>query len=110
MRRLAMMSLVGLVTLVLSGNLHAQGCILCYTSAANGGPGAMRALDMGVASLLFPALLLFIAVILLIVHRARVASRPEQFAAEPVAAESVRWRVALARKFARRPRSAGATA
>ena len=106
MRRLAMMSLVGAATLSLSGNLHAQGCILCYTSAANGGPGAMRALDMGVASLLFPALLLFIGVVLLIVRRARIASQPEQ----PVAADSVRWTVALTRKFARRPRSAGATA
>jgi hypothetical protein len=104
MRRLAMIPLAGLATLGLSGTLHAQGCVLCYTSAANAGPGAMRALDMGVASLLFPALLLFIGVCLLIVHRARVASR----SAEPRAA--LRFSAPPAPKAVRQARNASATA
>jgi hypothetical protein len=52
----------------------AQGCVLCYTSVANGGPGAMRAFQMGILALLAPALLLCVAVALLIFRRARIAN------------------------------------
>ena len=52
----------------------AQGCVLCYTSLANGGPGAMHAFQMAMFALLFPALLLFLGVVLLIFHRARTAT------------------------------------
>ena len=52
----------------------AQGCVLCYTSLANGGPGAMRAFQMAMFVLLFPALLLFLGVVLLIFQRARTAT------------------------------------
>ena len=52
----------------------AQGCVLCYTSLANGGPGAMRAFQMAMFALLFPALLLFLGVVLLIFQRARTAT------------------------------------
>jgi hypothetical protein len=52
----------------------AQGCVLCYTSLANGGPGAMHAFQMAMFALLFPALLLFLGVFLLIFQRARTAT------------------------------------
>jgi hypothetical protein len=109
MRRMAMIPLVGLATLGLSGTLHAQSCILCYTSAANAGPGGIRALDMGIISLLIPALLLFIGVCLLIVRRARLASRAEESDAKAPAAPSL-LATSPARKVAPRPRSASAPA
>ena len=49
----------------------AQGCVLCYTSLSNGGPGAMHAFQMAMFALLIPALLLFLGVFLLIFRRAR---------------------------------------
>ena len=52
----------------------AQGCVLCYTSLANGGPGAMHAFQMAMLTLLCPALLLFLGVVLLIFQRARTAT------------------------------------
>jgi len=109
MRRITMIALTGVATLGLSASLHAQGCILCYTSAANGGPGAARALDMGVISLLVPVLLLFIGVCLLIVHKARVASRPAELPAMAPAVE-LQLSASPSRKAATRPRNASATA
>ena len=52
----------------------AQGCVLCYTSLANGGPGAMHAFQMAMMTLLFPALLLFLGVFVMIFQRARTAT------------------------------------
>ena len=49
----------------------AQGCVLCYTSLASSGPGAMHAFQVAMFALLIPALLLFAAVFLLIFRRAR---------------------------------------
>jgi hypothetical protein len=49
----------------------AQGCVLCYTSLASGGPGAMHAFQMAMFALLIPALLLFLGVFLLIFRRAQ---------------------------------------
>ncbi len=49
----------------------AQGCVLCYTSLSNSGPGAMHAFQMAMFALLIPALLLFLGVFLLIFLRAR---------------------------------------
>jgi hypothetical protein len=49
----------------------AQGCILCYTSAAAGGPGVTNALRWGVLTLLIPALSLFIGLGLLVWRRAK---------------------------------------
>jgi len=57
----------------------AQGCVLCYTSLANSGPGAMHAFQMAMFALLIPALLLFLGVFLLIYQRAR--TRPDAPAA-----------------------------
>lgn len=44
----------------------AQGCVLCYTSLASGGPTAMHAFEMAMLTLLVPALLLFLGIFLLI--------------------------------------------
>ncbi len=48
----------------------AQGCVLCYTSLAASGPGAMHAFQVAMFALLIPALLLFLSVFLLIFRRA----------------------------------------
>jgi hypothetical protein len=72
-RLFRMMASVALGTLGLSPAARAQGCILCYTSAANGGPGAMHAFQLGVLTLLVPALLLFVGIFLLILRRAAAA-------------------------------------
>ena len=53
---------------------HAQGCVLCYTSLAGAGPGAMRAFELAMLVLLIPALTLFAGVFLFIFLRARAAS------------------------------------
>jgi len=53
---------------------HAQGCVLCYTSLAGAGPGAMHAFEMAMLVLLLPALSLFAGVFLFIFFRARAAS------------------------------------
>jgi hypothetical protein len=74
LRRMAMVSAVILAALGVSPAARAQGCVLCYTSAAASGPGGMHALQMGMAVLLVPALLLFVGVAVLIAYRARAAS------------------------------------
>jgi hypothetical protein len=83
MRRIATMTAAAIATLGLSSSLHAQGCVLCYTQVSQTSPTAMKALEMGVISLLFPALTLFLAVCLFIYRRARSASRAESRAAAP---------------------------
>ena len=48
----------------------AQGCALCYTTAAAAGPAAARSLDIGILVLLTPALVLFVSVIAFTIRRA----------------------------------------
>jgi hypothetical protein len=74
MGRIKTTALIALGALLLPASGRAQGCVLCYTSLANGGPGALRAFQMGMLALLGPALLLCITVAALIYHRAQVAS------------------------------------
>lgn len=74
MGRIRIGGLIALGALALPASGWAQGCVLCYTSVANGGPGAMRAFQMGILALLAPALLLCMAVALLVYRRARIAS------------------------------------
>ena len=107
MRRMAKMSLAGLGMLGLSTAAHAQGCILCYTSAAAGGPGAMHALDMGVLALLIPSLVLFIAIFALIAYRVRVASAPVR---STVVAPRLHLSSSFLRRVFRQRRSVSATA
>jgi len=63
-----------LCTAVASQPTFAQGCAMCYTSAAAAGSGAARALDHAIIVLLAPALLLFISIVVLLVLRARAAA------------------------------------
>ncbi len=42
-----------------SGRLFAQSCAMCYTSAAAGKEGAIRALQQGILILVFPPLIIF---------------------------------------------------
>jgi hypothetical protein len=53
---------------------HAQGCILCYTTAAGAGAAAQRSLDFGILTLLAPALTMFLFVMFLLYRRAVSAS------------------------------------
>jgi len=48
----------------------AQGCALCYSSASALGQNAERSLDIGILTLLAPALILFAAVVYLLYRRA----------------------------------------
>lgn len=52
----------------------AQGCALCYTSASAIGQNAERSLDIGILTLLTPALVLFAAVVFLLYRRAASAT------------------------------------
>jgi len=49
---------------------YAQGCALCYTTAAAAGPAAARSLDLGILTLVTPALVLFLSVLFLLYRRA----------------------------------------
>ena len=81
---------VGAAAVGLATRASAQGCVLCYTSLAASGPGAMRAFEMAMFVLLVPALLLFAGVFLFIWRRARAADSPRQL---PRSAKlSSRWR------------------
>jgi hypothetical protein len=62
---------LGLAALVFAPGAWAQGCVLCYTSLASSGPGAMHAFQMAMFALLIPALLLFLALFFLIFRSAR---------------------------------------
>ncbi len=68
--RLVKALLAAFVALALAPSAFAQGCALCYTSAAAAGPAAARAIDLGILVLLVPALVLFIGVLALFVRRA----------------------------------------
>lgn len=64
---------LGVAALGFAPGAWAQGCVLCYTSLSNGGPGAMHAFQMAMFALLIPALLLFLGVFFLIFQRARTS-------------------------------------
>jgi len=109
MRRMATLSLAGLGMLGLSTAAHAQGCVLCYTSAAASGSAGIHALDMGVLTLLIPALVLFIAIFALIAYRVRVASAAVQ-APSAAPAPRLRFSTFFLRRVLRQRRSASVTA
>lgn len=52
----------------------AQGCALCYSSASALGQNAQRSLDIGILTLVVPALTLFVAVVFLLYRRATAAT------------------------------------
>ena len=69
-RRIFLFALCALCASVVSLNAFAQGCAMCYTTAAAAGPGAARALDLGILVLLVPTLVLFVAVLGFAIRRA----------------------------------------
>jgi len=52
----------------------AQGCALCYTTASAAGAAAERSLDVGIVTLLTPALVLFLGVMYLLYRRTLAAA------------------------------------
>lgn len=79
---------LGLFAMAAAPSAHAQSCILCYTSVAGGGPVVVHALQLGILTLLAPALLLFGGVFYLIYRRAIAAN--EEDSQQPVARPVVR--------------------
>jgi ABC-type sulfate transport system permease subunit len=70
MRKILTISfLVVMLGLMLAPALHAQGCAMCYTTAAGQDPAAARKLDMAILALLIPVLVLFTCVLGLLIHR-----------------------------------------
>jgi len=68
--RLGKILLAALAVLALAPSAFAQGCALCYTTAAAAGAAAARSIDIGILVLLVPALVIFIAVLGFLVRRA----------------------------------------
>ncbi len=66
--------LCALCASVVTPSLHAQGCALCYTTAAAAGAAAARSLNFGILTLLVPALMLFLGVFFLLYRRAHASS------------------------------------
>ena len=52
----------------------AQGCAMCYTTAAAAGAAAARSLDLGILILLVPALTVFVSVVVLLIRRAHATA------------------------------------
>jgi ABC-type sulfate transport system permease subunit len=55
-----LLALPGLLAFARSA--FAQGCVLCYTSAASQRPRAIHALNLGIVILLIPPVLIFLGV------------------------------------------------
>jgi len=68
--RLRFAILAVVAVLAMARGAFAQGCALCYTTAAAAGPAAARSLDLGILTLVTPALVLFLAVIFMLYRRA----------------------------------------
>jgi hypothetical protein len=83
MRKMLAFSLLVLVLgPILAPAPHAQGCAMCYTTAAGQDPAAARKLDMAILALLVPVLVLFTGVLGLAIQR-RNAEEPGSEPAGP---------------------------
>src|SRR3989475_10545686 len=60
-RRIFLFALYVLCASMASVNAFAQGCAMCYTTAAAAGPRGARAPDPGILVLLFPTPLFFLS-------------------------------------------------
>jgi len=60
LRGMKLLALPGVLAFARSA--FAQGCVLCYTSAANQPPRAIHALDQGIVILLIPPVFIFLGV------------------------------------------------
>ncbi|HEV2176492.1 MAG TPA: hypothetical protein VGW33_04720 [Terriglobia bacterium] len=67
-RRAASLAAV-ILTLTASTPAFAQGCAMCYNTAAAASAGAIQALRSGILILTFPPALIFITIFVLILHR-----------------------------------------
>lgn len=72
--RLRFLILSVVAVLGMARGAYAQGCALCYTSASALGASGERSLDIGILTLLTPALVLFAAVMFLLYRRATAAT------------------------------------
>ena len=73
-------SLAGMVAVLLGfgPQAWAQGCVLCYTPAAAGGPAVQAALRSGILVLLIPVLLLLIGMVALVWRSATPSTTPSR--------------------------------
>ncbi|MGH9679691.1 MAG: hypothetical protein ACRD4Y_07045 [Candidatus Acidiferrales bacterium] len=63
-----------LAVLAMARDAAAQGCALCYTSASALGRAGQQSLDIGILTLLAPALVLFLGVFYMLYRRAAAAA------------------------------------
>lgn len=63
MRALTMLVVVAVLTVAVAPSAAAQGCSMCYASAAQQSPGAQQALNLGIIVLIIPPVLLFAGVL-----------------------------------------------
>lgn len=76
MLRLSKILIAAALALTSAPHAFAQGCALCYTTAAAAGAAAARSLDLGILVLLIPALALFVSVIVFAIRRASANGFP----------------------------------
>jgi hypothetical protein len=69
-RRARKLVVPGLLCVFAAQDAFAQGCAMCYTSAAGAGSRAAHSLDFGILVLLLPTLVLFLSVIVFTFRRA----------------------------------------
>ena len=72
--RVARLVLALLGGLALVPSAFAQGCALCYTTAASASAAAIRSLDIGIVVLLVPSLVMFVAVLAFAIRRASASA------------------------------------
>ncbi|MBZ5661838.1 MAG: hypothetical protein LAO08_15655 [Acidobacteriia bacterium] len=72
--RLKFAILAAVAMLGMARGAYAQGCALCYTSASALGASGERSLDIGILTLLTPALVLFLVVMFMLYRRATAAT------------------------------------
>jgi hypothetical protein len=72
--RMVLAVMAATAVLGLAPAAYAQGCVLCYTTAAAAGAAARQSINVGILVLLIPALSLFAGVFFLLYRRAVSAS------------------------------------
>ena len=75
-RRVISLACLVAVLLGFTPQAWAQGCVLCYTSAAAAGTAAQEALGSGILVLLVPVLLLLIGMVALVWRSATPSTTP----------------------------------
>jgi hypothetical protein len=87
--------LIVVLGLMLAPALYAQGCAMCYTTAAGQDPAAARKLDMAILALLIPVLVLFVGVLGLLIHRRNIEAADEGALPAEISASHARLAVRL---------------